>query len=61
VVAAGLLWWSVTAIRRRSPVPGWLRRRHLLAATAAVVAYWLLRMALTYGLGVEGFPGFPPG
>jgi hypothetical protein len=56
LVAAGLLWWSIRAIRQRrllvlNPSP-----RALAWRAAAIAGYWLLRLALNFGFGLEGFP-----
>ncbi|MFZ9230005.1 MAG: DUF2752 domain-containing protein [Prochlorococcaceae cyanobacterium] len=59
LAAAALLWWSVVAMRQRRLVPAQLPAWPLGALAAALAAYWLLRLWLSFGLGVSGFPGFP--
>jgi hypothetical protein len=59
VVAVTLLGWSLTAIRQRRLVPCSLPAWPLGAAALALMAYWLLRLWLSFALGVQGFPGFP--
>jgi hypothetical protein len=54
------VWWSITAIRQRRLVPLGLPARPFGLAAVGLVAYWLLRLGLSFGLGVRGFPGFPP-
>ena len=59
LAAAALLWWSVVAIRQRRLVPADLPAWPLGWAAALLLAYWLLRLWLSFGLGIRGFPGFP--
>ena len=60
IAAATLLGWSVLSLRERRLLPKVLRKPTLwLVAAAALMAYWLLRLGLTYGLGLREFPGFP--
>jgi len=59
LAAAALLWWSVVALRQRRLVPAQLPAWPLGWLAAALVAYWLLRLWLSFGLGLRGFPGFP--
>jgi hypothetical protein len=61
LVAAGLLWWSITAIRQRRLVPRQLPAWPVAWAAVALVAYWLMRLALRYSLGLRDFPSFPSG
>jgi hypothetical protein len=56
VAAGGLLVWSVLAIRRRRLIPVGLRAWPLGTAAIGLVAYWGLRLTLTYGLGIAAFP-----
>ncbi|MEB3318031.1 MAG: DUF2752 domain-containing protein [Cyanobacteriota bacterium] len=61
VVASALVWWSIWAIRQRRLLP---RRRPVWSmgwGGAALLAYWLVRVALRYGLGLRDFPAFPSG
>jgi len=55
LLAAGLLWWSVQAIRRRELLPFRLETRALGWIAAALLGYWALRP----GLGFTGFNAFP--
>lgn len=58
-LAAGtLLWWSAVAIRQRRLLPIDLKLWPLGWGMIMLVAYWLLRMWLSFGLGLRGFPGF---
>jgi len=57
LVAAGLVWWSITAIRQRRLLPRQLPAWPLGLGALALVAYWLLRLGLSFGLEVQGFPG----
>jgi hypothetical protein len=61
VAAAGLVCWSITAIRRRRLMPRNLPAWPLAVAGLGLLSYWLLRLWLRYGLGVQGFPAFPSG
>jgi hypothetical protein len=50
LVAAGLLWWSIRAIRQRRLRPRWLNSALsfwvLTGASASLIGYWLLRLGL---------------
>jgi len=59
VVAVSLLGWSLMSIRQRRLLPRALPAWPLGAGALALLAYWLLRLWLSFGLGVQGFPGFP--
>jgi hypothetical protein len=59
LAAAGLLAWSLLAIRQRRLVPLGLPARPLGLAAAGLTLYWLLRMWLSFALGWRGFPAFP--
>ncbi len=59
--AAGLIWWSLTAIRQRRLVPRNLPAWPLTVTGLGLLSYWLLRLWLRYGLGFVGFPAFPSG
>lgn len=61
IAAAGLVWWSITAIRQRQLLPRDLPAWPLAVAGLGVLSYWLLRLWLRYGLGFVGFPAFPSG
>jgi len=54
-LAAGLLWWSLQAIRRRELLPFRFRPRALGWITAALLSYWALRLSLSF----TGFNAFP--
>jgi hypothetical protein len=55
VVAAGLLWWSLLALRQRRLMPKALPARAMAATGLALLAYWALRV----GLSFHGFRSFP--
>ena len=55
LLAAGLLVWSVLAIRWRQLWPFALRARPVIALALALLLYWLARLALQYGLGLPAF------
>jgi len=55
LLAAGLLVWSVLAIRRRQLWPFALRARPVIALALALLLYWLARLALQYS---SGWPAF---
>ena len=59
LAAAALLGWSVVAIRQGRLVPRGLPAWPLGLTAAGLTLYWLLRLWLSYGLGIRGFPGFP--
>jgi len=61
LAAAALLWWTFTAIRQRRLMPLALPAWPLGITGLALLAYWLLRLWLRYGLGIVGFPAFPSG
>lgn len=58
LAAGALLWWSVLAIQQRRLLPRDLQTWPLGWGMIMLVAYWLLRMWLSFGLGLRGFPGF---
>jgi hypothetical protein len=55
LLAAGLLWWSVQAIRRRELLPLRLESRALGWIAAALLGYWALRLGLSF-TGLNAFP-----
>ena len=57
--AALLVWWSITAIRKRRLVPRRLTSLPFGLAGVSLTAYWLIRLGLSYGLGIQSFPAFP--
>jgi len=61
LAAAALLWWSVMAIRQRRLIPRKLPSWLLAWGAAALLAYWLLRLWLSAGLGWQGLGSFPDG
>lgn len=65
LLAVALLGWAGLAIRQRRLVPrglpGMPGPRALAWCLLALMAYWLLRLLLGFGLGVRGFPAFPAG
>ncbi|WP_411870518.1 hypothetical protein [Vulcanococcus limneticus] len=44
------------AIRRRRLYPQGLQAWHVVAVSLGLLAYWGLRMGLSYGLGLAAFP-----
>ena len=56
VLAAGLILWSVDALRRRQLYPRGLKAWHLVVFSAALLIYWGVRLALHVSLGLEAFP-----
>lgn len=59
LAALVLISWSLLALRQQRLWPKGLPRWPLPAAAVALLAYWLLRLLLSYGLGQWGFPAFP--
>jgi hypothetical protein len=59
IAAAGLLSWSALALVRRRLVPLPEGRFPWLGVATALLMFWLLRLTLSYGFGVEGILGFP--
>jgi hypothetical protein len=56
VLAAGLVIWSIQALRTGRLVPRMLRGWQLAAMGALLLLYWAGRMGLTYGIGLQAFP-----
>jgi len=56
VLAAGLILWSVDAIRQRMLYPRGLAAWHLGLLSSALLLYWAGRMVLHFGLGFTAFP-----
>ncbi len=54
LLAAGLLWWSAEAIRRRELLPFRIESRSFGWIAAALLSYWALRL----GLSFTGFNAF---
>jgi hypothetical protein len=57
-VAAGLLVWSLLAIRRRRLLPRQMGGLSLGLGVVVLILYWLLRLWLSFGIGMRGFPAF---
>ena len=57
LVAAGLILWSLQALRSRSLHLKSLEDWHLAAMGLVLLIYWSVRMGLSYGLGIQAFPG----
>ncbi len=70
-LAAGLVIWSVLAMRQRrllpllppwTGAPGRGRKAQTVAGLGlALGAYWAMRLLFSFGLGLHGFPAFPTG
>jgi hypothetical protein len=70
-LAAGLVIWSVLAMRQRrllpllppwTGAPGQGRWTRTVAGIGlALGAYWTMRLLFSFGLGLHGFPAFPTG
>ena len=56
LAAGALLAWSVVAIRSRRLVPFRLRAWHLGLIAAGLTTYWMGRLGLCYGWGIDAFP-----
>ena len=59
VAATVLVAWSFMALRKRRLVPVQRSGPFLPLGVSGLMAYWLLRVVLSYGFGVIGAPGFP--
>ena len=59
LAAAGLLAWSGLALQRRRLLPLPYGKALWLGVALALLLFWLLRLTLSYGFGVEGILGFP--
>jgi hypothetical protein len=55
LLAAGLLWWSLQAIRRRELLSLRLESSALGWIAAALLGYWALRLGLSF-TGLNAFP-----
>jgi len=55
LLAAGLLWWSLQAMRRRELLPFRVETRAMGWIAAALLSYWALRLGLSF-TGVHAFP-----
>ena len=56
LVATALVVWSIQALRQRRLAPQGLKRWHAGVLGSTLLAYWGIRAALQYGLGMEVFP-----
>lgn len=59
ITAAMLLGWSLTSIRSKRLMPTRHQLPMLAIAASSLFSYWVLRILLSYGLHIQGFPGFP--
>ena len=59
VVAGGLVLWSAVALRQRRLFPLQPRSKAFIGIGIALVAYWIVRLALSYGFGCVDGLGFP--
>ena len=59
LLAAGLVIWSLAALRRRRLGLARIKPWHLAATALALGAYWALRLLFSYGLGLGGLLAFP--
>jgi hypothetical protein len=58
-VAAGLVIWSVLAIRRRRLLPVRLGTQVVVLSGLALLGYWLARLMLQFRFGMRAFAAFP--
>ena len=56
VVAAGLVVWSLQALRTKLLVPRTLKGHHLAVTAVLLLLYWALRLGLTHCMGLAAFP-----
>ena len=59
VVAGGLILWSAVALRQRRLFPLQPRSKALIGIGIALVAYWIVRLVLSYGFGFVGRSRIP--
>jgi len=59
LVAAGLVIWSVLAIRRRRLLPVRLGNQVVVLSGLALLGYWLARLMLQFRFGMRAFAAFP--
>jgi hypothetical protein len=59
LVAAGLVIWSVLAIRRRRLLPVRLGTQVVVLSGLALLGYWLARLMLQFRFGMRAFAAFP--
>ncbi|KZR74497.1 hypothetical protein PMIT1323_02461 [Prochlorococcus marinus str. MIT 1323] len=51
-----MIVWSVLAIHQRQLLPVAIHTWHLIVAAVALISYWLVRIGLNFGLGMQAFP-----
>lgn len=59
VVAIILVGWSILAIRQRRLVPRKVPPWPFAWGAVALMAYWVVRLVASYGLGLDDMPAFP--
>ena len=59
MAAAALIVWSLTATHQRRLLPLNLPAWPVGFTSVMLLAYWLMRLVLSFGQGIWGFPGFP--
>ena len=59
LAAIALLFWSVQSIKCRRLFSLRTKAFPIIIGSIVFLAYWLLRLGLTFGVGLRGFPAFP--
>jgi len=59
IVAAGLIIWSIWAIRTKKFVPPGLNQKIVALGSLALFGYWIVRLVETYGSNIHGPIAFP--
>ena len=59
VVAAGLIAWSIWALRAKKFVPPGLNLKIVTLGSLALFGYWIVRLIATYGFNLNGPAAFP--
>ena len=59
LAAIALLFWSVQSIKHRRLFPLRTKALPFIIGSIVFLVYWLLRLGLTFGVGLRGFPAFP--
>ena len=59
VVAAGLIAWSIWALRAKKFIPAGLNLKIVTLSSLALFGYWILRLIATYGFNLNGPMAFP--
>ena len=59
VVAGGLVLWSAVALHQRRLFPLQPRSKAFIGIGIALIAYWIVRLVLSYGFGFVDGLGFP--